>query len=142
MFNAYIAVPDKESFCQRNFLKQRQLERATRIRRQIENVYASTIKEEAKENDQIVFTSHPIEYRLYYENIIKTLLSGHFMNIAFYFSDNYWRFRLLDLDANNKAIDIIDKAKAHQNSMFAKNNAMNAKKSRTQNSGTQIETFF
>eukprot|EP00483_Globobulimina_turgida_P009280 UN09299 len=48
------------------------------------------------------------------------------MNIAVKgFGDNYWRFRLLDLDEEHKAVDIIDKAKPHQNSMFHKNNAMN-----------------
>ena len=102
------------------------MDRAVDIRRQIQRVYATTMREELKENgdddNEIVFRVNRIKFVKYYENIIKALLSGHFMNIAVKgFGDNYWRFRLLDLDENNKAVDIVDKAKCHQNSMFAKN---------------------
>merc|ERR1719245_1806807 len=50
------------------------------------------------------------------------------MNIAVKgFSDKYWRFRLLNLDetGKEKAVDILDKATAHQGSMFQKTNSMN-----------------
>jgi len=137
IFNAWSAVKrngDLNRFCDQNYLKRQQMERANGIKKQIENVYINVMKEELSENNNnnnydkknIIFKVNQIRDPKYYENIIKALLSGHFMNVAVKgFGDNYWRFRLLSLDASEKAVDIIDKAKPHQNSMFHKNNAMN-----------------
>eukprot|EP01084_Bolivina_argentea_P175695 304200_1 len=132
VYNAYSAVKKENranlrSWCSSNFLKDKGLGRADGIKRQIENRLADAIAEDNKQMQQpVVFEVNDIHHPQYYENIIKALLSGHFMNIAVAgFGDNYWRFRLLDVGNHERAVDIIDKAKVHQNSIFHKNKAKN-----------------
>eukprot|EP01083_Nonionella_stella_P175929 614222_1 len=131
VYNAYSAVKKQnrnlKNWCRDNFLKHKLLDRVDGIKRQIENILADAIADDSKQMDQpVVFKVSDIQHPQYYENIIKALLSGHFMNIAVAgFGDNYWRFRLLDVGNHERAVDIIDKAKVHQNSIFHKNKAKN-----------------
>eukprot|EP01084_Bolivina_argentea_P167962 291383_1 len=129
-----------DEFCKNNFLKKKQLERADGIKKQIENNLADLVKSEQKGNDydngykrnrsNVVFNINQTFHKYYYDNIIKSLLSGYFMNIAVKgFKDKYWTFRLLNLgndnNRNHKAIDVTAKAVANQNSVFSKNNCFN-----------------
>jgi len=134
VFNAYCAVRDGHSRDQRgwaqdHFLNLRSLKRCGDIRKQIERTLARIIQHsENNAMQQIVFKVHRIEFDKYYENILKALLSGHFMNIAVKgFGEHFWRFRLVSLDADGKekAVDVVDKAKAHQSSIFEKHRAPN-----------------
>ena len=127
---------DSRDFCNANCLSINQLRRVDQIKRQIERTMATVVMEDNDDykgynnniyqNQKAIFKYMPTDHVDYYDNILKALLSGHFMNIAVKgFGDKYWRFRLLDLDTNgtDKAIDIIDKAKCHRNSVFHKSNS-------------------
>ena len=137
IYNAWNGVPyhDVTNFCNANCLSSNALRRADDIKRQIESIMAKVVggddddddyKGNGYFNNKVTFKLMKNNDSKYYENILKALLSGHFMNIAVKgFGDKFWRFRLLDLDSNgsDKAVDIIDKAKCHRNSIFYKNNS-------------------
>jgi len=138
VFNAYSnaarnaqrdAHYEKKRFCQDNFLNARKLDRADSIKRQIESVMASILREEKKsshdrhDDEMVAFPMTKHDDAQFYENIIRALLCGHFMNMAVKgFKENFWRFRILDLDESGreKFVDVMDKAKCHQNSVFDK----------------------
>ena len=62
----------------------------------------------------------------YCDNIIKTLLSGYFLNTAVLgFKGKYWTFHIMELDSENKAVNHTDKATPHQSSVFHKNTCRN-----------------
>jgi len=134
VFNAFAAKRnhDARRWAQENFIQHRSLKRVDDIRRQIERTLTRVIQDEAESQQrgrvQVVFKVSRPESAGYYDQILKALLSGHFMNIAVKgFGENFWRFRLvdLDLDGKEKAVDVVDKAKAHQSSMFEKNESAN-----------------
>jgi len=132
VFNAYQRVVARRNcnvrdWCSQNYLNHWQLRRADDVRAQIERQLAN-LQRRQQNADVVVFKQHRLESRGYYERILLSLLSGHFLNIAVKgFGDSFWRFRLIALDAKGaeKAVDILDKAKIHQNSVLAKNGAMN-----------------
>ena len=140
VFNAYSAVKnsgDTRRWAQDHYVNHRTMKRVEDIRRQIERTLIRVIQQTELHNNyqhggggsvQIVFKVNRPEYAKYYENILKALLSGHFMNIAVKgFGEHFWRFRLvsLDLEGREKAVDVVDKAKAHQSSIFEKNESAN-----------------
>ena len=63
----------------------------------------------------------------YYDNIIKNLLCGYFMNIAVKgFKDKYWIIKVNQkLGNGNLAIEYVDKAMVATNSVFNKNTKRN-----------------
>jgi len=139
VYNAWNSLKQscQRQFCDDNCLSYNSLRRVDQIRGQIERTMANIVLDDDDDykgnnnryrgdNNKAIFKYMNTNDTKYYENILKALLSGHFMNIAVKgFGDKFWRFRLLNLDSNgnDKAIDIIDKAKCHRNSIFYKNNS-------------------
>eukprot|EP01084_Bolivina_argentea_P194789 334298_1 len=109
------------SFCKSNYWDYCTLEKVDQIKNQLQSILLS-LSNNISGN---TFKLNNHKYIKYYDNIIKCLLYGYFMNVAVQgFGNKYWRFNILTLDndISNKTINIIDKTTCHPTSIFYKNN--------------------
>jgi len=131
---------ESRAFCKSNYWDYCTLDRADQIRSQLEFILTQNKWDDTAPALQCtgssgiaqhgLFTLNEHRVAAYYDDIVKCLLTGYFMNVAVQgFGGKYWTFRVLTLDdaaeSAVKAVEIIDKASCHPTSAFYKNNTRN-----------------
>ena len=121
-----------KDFCREFCLNYKALERALDIKQQLEDiVYRIALKNGKGEkignnnnnnNDTLIsFKVNDHTHKEYYNNILKCLLSGHFLNLAcLRDKQKYWIYRVCEMDEKTSTIDFVEKATVDTQSVFSK----------------------